>query len=96
MRELADGLDGVAGAEARVVEGEVPEVVLELQPAARVGALELMHRLETGTPAIFADPFAVHDGRIRFGPMSLRDGEPARIAGRIRAILGPGAAGARP
>jgi hypothetical protein len=55
-----------------------------------------MHRLETGTPAIFADPFAVHDGRIRFGPMSLRDGEPARIAQRIRAILGPGAAGARP
>jgi D-glucosaminate-6-phosphate ammonia-lyase len=96
MRELADGLDGIAGAAARLVEGEVPEVVLELQPAGRVGALELMHRLETGTPAIFADPFAVHEGRIRFGPMSLRDGEPARIAARIRAILGPGAAGARP
>jgi len=56
---------------------------------ARVGALELMHRLETGTPAIFADPFAAHDGRIRFGPMSLQDGEPARIVERIQAILGP-------
>jgi D-glucosaminate-6-phosphate ammonia-lyase len=96
MRQLADGLDGIAGARTRLLEGEVPEVVLELQAATRVGALELMHRLETGTPAIFADPFAVHDGRIRFGPMSLQAGEPARIAGRIRAILGSGVAGAGP
>ncbi|HEX3208226.1 MAG TPA: hypothetical protein VHQ91_02510, partial [Geminicoccaceae bacterium] len=53
MRQLADGLDGIAGARTRLLEGEVPEVVLELQAGARVGALELMHRLETGTPAIF-------------------------------------------
>ncbi len=95
MRELAQGLAGIAATEVRLVEGEVPEVVLELQPGARVGGLDLMHRLETGTPAIFADPFAVHDGRIRFGPMSLKDGEPALIAERIRAILGPRAAGVR-
>jgi L-seryl-tRNA(Ser) seleniumtransferase len=96
MRELAQGLEGLAGTEVRLVEGEVPEVVLELRPGARVGALDLMHRLETGRPAIFADPFAVHDGRVRFGPMSLKDGEPALIAERLRAILGPRAAGARP
>jgi D-glucosaminate-6-phosphate ammonia-lyase len=96
MQELAAGLAGLGGAETRVLEGEVPEVVLELQPSARVGALELMHRLETGTPAIFADPFAVHEGRVRFGPMSLKDGEAALIVERIRAILGPRAAGSRP
>ncbi len=97
MQELAQGLAGIAGTEVRLRDqGEVPEVAFELQPAARVGALELMHRLETGTPAIFADPFAVHDGWIRFGPMSLKDGEPALIVERIRALLGPRAAGSRP
>ena len=97
MQELADGIAGLAGTEVSLSsEGEVPEVVLELQPAARVAALEFMHRLETGTPAIFADPFAVHEGRIRFGPMSLKDGEPARIALRLRAILGPRTGGPQP
>jgi seryl-tRNA(Sec) selenium transferase len=97
MQELANGIAGIAGTEVRLQgQGDVPEVELGLQPAARVGALELMHRLETGTPAIFADPFAVHEGRVRFGPMSLKDGEPTLIAERIRAILGPRAAGPRP
>ena len=97
MEELAEGLAGIAGTGVRLqADGEVPQVALELQPAARVGALELMHRLETGTPAIFADPFAVHDGWIRFGPMSLKDGEPALIAERIRTLIGPRAAGPRP
>jgi D-glucosaminate-6-phosphate ammonia-lyase len=95
MQELALGLRELPGTWVALLEGEVPEVVLELGPASRVGALELMHRLETGTPAIFADPFAVHDGRIRFGPMSLQDGEPALIAERIRAILGPRNGGSR-
>jgi D-glucosaminate-6-phosphate ammonia-lyase len=97
MRELADGIAGLAGTEVKLLsEGEVPEVVLEVRPAARVSALELMHRLETGTPAVFADPFAVHDGRVRFGPMSLKEGEPARIVERVRAILGTRAAVPRP
>ncbi len=97
MQELADGLRGLAGTEVRL-QGQdgMPQVAFELQPAARVGALELMHRLETGTPAIFADPFAVHEGWIRFGPMSLKDGEPALIAERVRALLGPRAPGSRP
>ena len=97
MRELARGFEGLAGTEVRLLdEGEVPEVVLQLGPAARVGALELMHRLETGAPAIFADPFAVHDGQVRFGPMSLKDGEAAVIAERVRSILGPRNEGPRP
>src|SRR4029450_6004193 len=49
MRELADGIAGLAGTEVKLLsEGEVPEVVLVVRPAARVSALELMHRLETG------------------------------------------------
>ena len=97
MRELEDGLRGLAETTVRLLdEGEVPEVVLELRSDARIDALEVMRRLETGTPVIFADPFAVHDGRIRFGPATLKDGEPALIAERVRAILSPRAAGPRP
>ncbi len=60
MQELADGLDGVAGTEVRLHDqGEVPQVALELQPAATGRRARADERLETGTPAIFADPFAV-------------------------------------
>jgi L-seryl-tRNA(Ser) seleniumtransferase len=69
-------------------EGDVPEVALDLdEAAAGVSALELMRRLEHGAPAIFADPSAMDRGRILFGPMALKDGEPAQIAERVRAAL---------
>jgi hypothetical protein len=57
------------------------------EAASRLGALELMRRLEHGTPAVFADPAALDQGRILFGPMALKDGEPAQIAERLRALL---------
>ena len=67
----------------------MPEVALDLEPAAGVGALELMQRLEQGTPGVFADPAAIDQGRILFGPMSLKDGEPALIAERLRGAARP-------
>jgi L-seryl-tRNA(Ser) seleniumtransferase len=88
MQELADGLQGLPHARAHLLDdGEVPEVALDLDAAARLSALELMKRLEHGTPPVFADPSALDQGRIRFGPMSLKDGEPAQIADRLRALL---------
>ena len=91
MQELADGLAGLAHAKVSLLdEGEVPEVALDLdEAAAGVGALEVMKRLEQGTPAVFADPAAIDQGRILFGPMSLKDGEPARIAERLRGAARP-------
>jgi D-glucosaminate-6-phosphate ammonia-lyase len=90
MQELADGLAGLPHAKVSLLEdGEVPEVALDLdEAAAGMSALELMRRLEQGTPAIFADPSAVDRGRISFGPMALNDGEPARIAERLHGMLG--------
>ena len=41
-----------------------------------------MKRLEHGRPRVFADPSALDQGRILFGPMALKDGEPAQIAER--------------
>jgi hypothetical protein len=47
-----------------------------------------MKRLEHGAPAVFADPSELDRSRILFGPMALKDGEPAQIAERVRAVLG--------
>jgi len=92
MQELADGLADLPHAKVSLVDdGEVPLLALDLDEAAGVGALELMKRLEHGTPAVFADPMAIDHGRILFGPMSLKDDEPARIAERLRSLLGGGA-----
>jgi D-glucosaminate-6-phosphate ammonia-lyase len=89
MQELADGLQGLAHARVGLLDqGEVPLVALDLdEAAARLSALELMKRLEHGTPPVFADPAALDQARILFGPMSLKDGEPAQIADRLRALL---------
>ena len=92
MQELADGLADLPHARISLVDdGEVPLLALDLEPAAGVGALELMKRLEQGTPAVFADPAAIDQSRILLGPMSLKDGEPTRIAERLRGLLGRGA-----
>jgi D-glucosaminate-6-phosphate ammonia-lyase len=91
MQELADGLSDLPHASARLLdEGEVPLVALDLDAGAGVGALELMKRLEQGMPAVFADPAAVDQGRVLFGPMSLKAGEPGLIAERLRDLLGRG------
>jgi L-seryl-tRNA(Ser) seleniumtransferase len=89
MQELADGLQGLPHAGVHLLdEGDVPQLALELdEAAAGVSALELMRQLEHGAPAVFADPSAIDRGRVLFGPLSLRDGEPAQIAERVRAAL---------
>jgi D-glucosaminate-6-phosphate ammonia-lyase len=88
MQELATGLDGLALAAVELLdEGEVPRVALDLRGASQLGALEVMRRLESGTPAVHADPGALAEGRILFGPMSLKSGEPAQIVERVRAVL---------
>lgn len=90
MQELADGLHGLPHARVRLLDDrEVPLVALELdEAAARLSALELMKRLEHGAPAVFADPSELERARILFGPMVLKNGEPAQIAERVRAVLG--------
>jgi L-seryl-tRNA(Ser) seleniumtransferase len=92
MQELAAGLDGRVDAEVQLLDDrEVPLVALDLPAAADLSAFDVLRRLETGTPAIYADPSVAAEGRILFGPMSLKKGEPALIAERMRGIL----AGAR-
>jgi L-seryl-tRNA(Ser) seleniumtransferase len=89
MQELADGLQGLPHAEVHLLdEGDVPQLALDLdEAAAGMSALELMRRLEHGAPAVFADPSGIDRGRVLFGPMALRDGEPAQVVERARAAL---------
>jgi D-glucosaminate-6-phosphate ammonia-lyase len=87
--ELARGLGEVAHARARVLEGEVPRLALDLDEAALgASAFDLVLRLEAGTPSIRPDVSALEQGRVLFNPMCLRAGEPALIAHRLRALLG--------
>ena len=91
MQELAAGLDGQVDAAVQLLDDrEVPLVALDLPAASSSSAFDVLRRLETGTPAIYADPSAAAEGRILFGPMSLKTGEPALIAERVRGILAGG------
>ena len=89
MQELAKALDGLPHARVHLLdEDEVPLVALDLdEAAAQLSALELMKRLEHGTPAVYTDPSGLDRGRILFGPVALKDGQPAQIAERLRALL---------
>jgi D-glucosaminate-6-phosphate ammonia-lyase len=89
MQELADGLKGLPHARVGLLdEGDVPLVALDLdEAAARLSALELLKRLEHCSPPVFADPSALDQARILFGPMSLKDGEPGQIAEQLRGVL---------
>ena len=64
---------------------EAPWHPIKLSKAqdARYVRLDVSH-LEGST----TDPSAADRGRIRFGPMALNDGEPARIAERLHDVLG--------
>jgi L-seryl-tRNA(Ser) seleniumtransferase len=87
MQELADGLRDLPGATVRLLDrGEIPQVALDLAPGG-CEALELMRRLESGTPPVHADPFAAAEGRVMFAPPCLKEGEPALIARQVRAAL---------
>ena len=70
--------------------GEVP--VLRLALAGSGDALRLLQGLQSGRPAIHADPSRLADGVVLFNPSCLRPGEPEVIAERVRELLGDKAA----
>jgi L-seryl-tRNA(Ser) seleniumtransferase len=95
MEALAASLRGLNHARvALLAEGpqaEVPMLELTLDAAAAgVTAAQLMQRLQDGTPGIHADPARVDDDVVLFGPVCLKDDEPAIIGERVRAVLGAG------
>jgi seryl-tRNA(Sec) selenium transferase len=90
-REIADGLRGLNGV-AVALTGEastddVPVVLLTLNGAAGMTALDLVIRLQSGTPGIHADPTDTDRGVVAFNPMCLRAGEAAIVARTVKQLL---------
>ena len=95
MEELAVTLEGLSHAETRVVadrkRAEIPVVHLCLdEEALGLTALELVKQLQDGEPSIHANPTHVSEGIVAFGPMCLKQGEPAIVGRRVKELLGEG------
>ena len=66
----------------------VPTVHLALdEDAAGMTALDLVRRLQDGTPSVHANPSRVHDGLVMFSPVALKPGDEMVIAERVRGAL---------
>jgi L-seryl-tRNA(Ser) seleniumtransferase len=89
-RELAAGLRGLNDAVATVTgeanTDEVPLLLLALNGTA-MNALDLVIALQSGTPAIHADPTDIDRGIVAFNPMCLKPGEPALVAEALRRLI---------
>ena len=71
--------------------GDVP--VLRLALGSGAEALRVLQALQSGRPAVYADPSRMADGMVVFNPSCLRPGESAVIAARVRSLIGPSAGG---
>lgn len=67
---------------------EIPILALQLdEEALGFSALELVKRLQDGSPGIHANPSRVSEGVVLFGPMCLKEGEPEIVGKRVRELL---------
>jgi L-seryl-tRNA(Ser) seleniumtransferase len=71
------------GRGAELGGGEVPLVVVEAGPRA----LDLVRRLQDGTPSIRVDPSRVHEGKLVLNPMCLRDADVPAVVDAFRRLL---------
>ncbi len=92
MEELVAQCGALPNAQMGVVadrkRAEVPSVRLQIDEEKAVfSALELVEKLECGTPSIAANPTYVDEGVVVFGPMCLKEGGASIIASRLREIF---------
>jgi L-seryl-tRNA(Ser) seleniumtransferase len=91
MNELAEGLRGINVAKVELTGAasveDVPQVMMTLNGTAKISALDLIIRLQSGTPPVHADPTDVDRGVVGFNPVCLKPGEPAQVAQAVRAVL---------
>ena len=91
-RDIAAGLEGIAGAELALIERNgkgVPEVQLKLDQA-RLGlsAARLIKQLQDGDPSVHVNHARAREDMIVLGPTCLREGDVELLVKRIRAELG--------
>jgi hypothetical protein len=49
--------------------------------------LQLCVELEKGNPSVHADPSRVRSGIVSFSPWCLKEGDPEKIAARVKPLL---------
>jgi seryl-tRNA(Sec) selenium transferase len=86
-QRLLTALAGVDHARVQMSAGSVPRVELHLAKEAPRTALELCIELERGDPSVHADPSRVGQGIVSFSPSCMRDGDPEKIAARVKPLL---------
>lgn len=84
---LRAGLNGVAHATVQVTGGSVPKVELHVAADAPRNAMDLCVELERGDPSVYTDPSRVKAGVVVFNPWCLREGDPEKIAARVKPLL---------
>jgi L-seryl-tRNA(Ser) seleniumtransferase len=87
ITQLHTALQGVDHARVQVLPGSVPKLELQVMKDAPRTALELCIALEQGTPSVHADPSRVRSGSIVFNPWCLKEGDPEKIAARVKPLL---------
>ena len=85
------GLEGLSGVRATLIgaedTGDIPMVELTLEPSARLDVLGLDRALQSGTPAIHAEPSYADRGILLISPICLAPGQAKQIAPAIRNVL---------
>jgi L-seryl-tRNA(Ser) seleniumtransferase len=89
---LVDALSGIPHTTVSAVSDrkrtEIPTAQLALDvEALGITAMDLVIRLQNGTPSVHVNPSLVHEGIIVFGPACLKDNEPEIIGRQVRSIL---------
>jgi L-seryl-tRNA(Ser) seleniumtransferase len=84
---LRAGLNGVAHATVQVTGGSVPKVELHVAADAPRNAMDLCIELERGDPSVYTDPSRAKAGVVVFNPWCLREGDPEKIAARVKPLL---------
>lgn len=87
IHRLHGALDGVDHARIQVTSGTIPKLELQLTKEAPRTAMELCVELERGNPSVHADPSRVRNGVVVFNSWCLREGDPEKIAARVKPLL---------
>ena len=87
VQRLHAALSGVDHARIQVTGGTVPKLELHLSRDIPRTAMDLCIELERGDPSIHVDPSQARAGIVVFNPWCLREGDPEKIAARVKPLL---------
>ena len=87
VERLHRALSGVDHATLQITGGTIPKLELRVSQEVPRTAMELCIELERGDPSIHVDASQAHAGILVFSPWCLREGDPEKIAARLKPLL---------